>query len=117
MTPGLLGIRPQRFSVTVAEGRRPASSAGNRPGPAPAYYGSSRDCVPSCPLLRPPGAAVFSSPLGVYDFVKRTSLLRYDEAALRAQAPDIVRLADVEGLHAHGRAVTARLTPPTENDE
>ncbi|HZS39184.1 MAG TPA: histidinol dehydrogenase [Polyangia bacterium] len=63
------------------------------------------------------GAARYGSPLGVYDFVKRTSLLRYDEAALRAQAPDIVRLADVEGLHAHGRAVTARLTPPTENDE
>jgi histidinol dehydrogenase len=63
------------------------------------------------------GAARYGSPLGVYDFVKRTSLLRYDEAALRAQAPDIVRLAKVEGLHAHGRAVAARLTPTDETEK
>jgi histidinol dehydrogenase len=56
------------------------------------------------------GAARFGSPLGVYDFVKRTSLLRYGAEALRAQAADIVRLANVEGLHAHGRAVAARLS-------
>jgi hypothetical protein len=31
-----LGVRPQRVGVTAAEGRRPASSAGNRPGPSPA---------------------------------------------------------------------------------
>jgi histidinol dehydrogenase len=57
------------------------------------------------------GAARWGSPLGVYDFVKRTSVLRYDDAALRAQAADIVRLARVEGLDAHGRAVAARVTP------
>lgn len=56
------------------------------------------------------GSARFSSPLGVHDFLKRTSILRYERAALGAQADDIVRLADVEGLHAHGRAVTARFS-------
>ena len=55
------------------------------------------------------GAARYASPLGVYDFVKRTSLLGYTVEALRAQAPDIVALAEVEGLHAHGRAVSARV--------
>jgi histidinol dehydrogenase len=54
------------------------------------------------------GTARYASPLGVYDFVKRTSVLRWDAAALAAHGEDIVRLADVEGLHAHGRAVTRR---------
>jgi histidinol dehydrogenase len=54
------------------------------------------------------GTARYASPLGVYDFVKRTSLLRWDEAALEAHADDIVALAEVEGLHAHGRAVSKR---------
>src|SRR5262249_59922293 len=55
------------------------------------------------------GAARWGSPLGVWDFVKRTSLLRYSPEALRDQAADIVRLTNVEGLQAHGRAVAARL--------
>jgi len=60
VTPGLLGVRPGGFGVTVAEGRRPAPGAGNRPGPSPAFDcpRSSPDCVSSCPLLRPPGAEI-----------------------------------------------------------
>ena len=54
------------------------------------------------------GSARFFSPLGVADFVKRTSLIEYDAAALRAQGADIEALAEVEGLHAHGRAVSVR---------
>jgi histidinol dehydrogenase len=54
------------------------------------------------------GTARYASPLGVYDFVKRTSVLRWDEAALEAHAADIIALAEVEGLHAHGRAVAKR---------
>jgi histidinol dehydrogenase len=57
------------------------------------------------------GAARYGSPLGVYDFVKRTSLIRYSLDALRRQATDIVRLANVEGLQAHGRAVAIRIAP------
>jgi histidinol dehydrogenase len=55
------------------------------------------------------GAARHGSPLGVYDFVKRTSVLKYSPEALARQAGDIVRLANVEGLQGHGRAVAARL--------
>jgi histidinol dehydrogenase len=54
------------------------------------------------------GSARFSSPLGVNDFVKRTSVIEYDAAALRAQGADIEQMAEVEGLHGHGRAVSIR---------
>jgi histidinol dehydrogenase len=59
-------------------------------------------------VLPTAGTARYASPLGVYDFVKRTSILRWDRASLSAHGDDIVRLAEVEGLHAHGRAVTRR---------
>jgi histidinol dehydrogenase len=55
------------------------------------------------------GAARFGAPLGVYDFLVRTSVLRYGRDALGAQAADITRLARVEGLEAHARAVERRL--------
>jgi histidinol dehydrogenase len=54
------------------------------------------------------GSARFASPLGVADFVKRTSIIEYDAATLRAQGPDIERMAEAEGLHGHGRAVSIR---------
>jgi histidinol dehydrogenase len=54
------------------------------------------------------GTARYASPLGVYDFIKRTSVLRWDDATLDAHADDIVALAEVEGLQAHGRAVSKR---------
>lgn len=55
------------------------------------------------------GTARFASPLGVYDFQTRTSILAYSQAAFRAEAPDVVRLADAEGLGAHARAAAIRL--------
>ena len=54
------------------------------------------------------GAARFSSPLGVYDFVVRTSIIRYGQDALRAQADLLESLARLEGLEAHARAVSIR---------
>lgn len=55
------------------------------------------------------GTAAFSSPLGVYDFVKRSSLLEYDKDAFGAVADKVMRFANVEGLQAHGRAVRRRI--------
>ncbi|MEM7155992.1 MAG: histidinol dehydrogenase [Myxococcota bacterium] len=60
-------------------------------------------------VLPTAGAARFGSPLGVWDFVKHTSVLALDEAALRAQAEAIVTLARAEGLEGHARAVERRL--------
>jgi histidinol dehydrogenase len=62
-------------------------------------------------VLPTSGSARFASPLGVADFVKRTSVIEYDAAALHAQAQDIERLAEVEGLHGHARAVRVRFEP------
>lgn len=55
------------------------------------------------------GTAAFSSPLGVYDFVKRSSLLEYNKEAFGAVADKVMRFANVEGLQAHGLAVRRRI--------
>jgi histidinol dehydrogenase len=58
------------------------------------------------------GSARFASPLGVGDFLKRTSFIEYDAGAVARQADDIVALAEVEGLSGHGRSVACRTKNP-----
>jgi histidinol dehydrogenase len=55
------------------------------------------------------GTARFASPLGVHDFVKRSSVIAYTPARLARDAADIIALAEAEGLPAHAQAVRARL--------
>ncbi len=57
------------------------------------------------------GAVRYGSPLGVYHFLSRTSLITYEPSALAAQAASIAAFARVEGLDAHARAVEVRLEP------
>lgn len=54
------------------------------------------------------GTARFFSPLGVYDFVKRTSVVTASRAGLRKVAPSIAELATLEGYDAHAAAVRRR---------
>ncbi len=54
------------------------------------------------------GAARYGAPLGVYDFVSRTSIISYEAAALLDQGPKITAFARAEGLEAHARAVEFR---------
>lgn len=54
------------------------------------------------------GAVRFASPLGVYDFVVRSSIIRYSKAAISEQADLLEKLARLEGLEAHARAVSLR---------
>ncbi len=54
------------------------------------------------------GAVRFGSPLGVHDFVARTSIIRYSADALRRDGRSICVLARLEGLEAHARAVLCR---------
>jgi histidinol dehydrogenase len=54
------------------------------------------------------GAARHASPLGVYDFISRTSIIEYTEQALAGQAAAIAAFARTEGLEAHARAVEVR---------
>ncbi|MDH5491608.1 MAG: histidinol dehydrogenase [Myxococcales bacterium] len=58
------------------------------------------------------GATRYASPLGVYDFIVRTSLVRYSREALEAQGDLLERLARLEGLEAHARAVAIRRREP-----
>lgn len=53
--------------------------------------------------------ARFSSGLSVLDFMKRTSFIALDEAALKAIGPAAVALAEAEGLPAHAASVAVRL--------
>jgi histidinol dehydrogenase len=55
------------------------------------------------------GTARFFSPLGVYDFYKRSSIVRYTEAGIRANAEKIGLFARREQLDFHARAVLQRL--------
>jgi histidinol dehydrogenase len=54
------------------------------------------------------GSARFFSPLGTYDFLKRTTIIHAERKALRTLAPKIAQLARLEGLDDHARAVEAR---------
>jgi histidinol dehydrogenase len=55
------------------------------------------------------GTARFFSPLGVDDFLKRTSVTRFEPPKLRELGADVVRLAAMEGLTGHGTSIDLRL--------
>ncbi len=63
-------------------------------------------------VLPTSGTARFSSPLGVYDFIKRTSVMSYSPEALEKAAPFIRIFADMENLDAHANAVDLRVKKP-----
>jgi len=58
-------------------------------------------------------SARFSSPLGVYDFQKRSSLIEVSAAGAAALGPIAVELARGEGLYAHAAAAEMRLAAPS----
>jgi histidinol dehydrogenase len=60
-------------------------------------------------------AARFSSGLSLYDFLKRTSIIKCDAAAFEALAPATIALAEAEGLPAHARSAAIRLGQPKMN--
>jgi histidinol dehydrogenase len=62
-------------------------------------------------VLPTSGTARFSSPLGVYDFQKRSSLIEVSEAGAQALGTIAAELAYGEGLQAHARAAELRLKP------
>ena len=68
-------------------------------------------------VLPTSGTARFSSPLGVYDFQKRSSLIEVSEAGAQKLGPIAAELAYGEGLQAHARAAEMRLTGKTGNKD
>lgn len=76
---------------------------GSSPEPVGDYFAGPNHVLPTG------GTARWASPLGVYDFLKRTSLIGYSEERLRADAADVIRFAESEGLHGHAAAVRVRM--------
>jgi len=72
------------------------------PEPLGDYFAGPNHTLPTS------GTAKFSSPLGVYDYLKKSSILSYDQAALQAVYPKIAAFARCEGLDAHAKAVERR---------
>jgi len=62
-------------------------------------------------VLPTAGTARHASPLGVYDFVRRTSIIRYTRDRLYNDATRIIALAEAEGLYGHAEAVRVRVEP------
>ena len=54
------------------------------------------------------GAARFASPLGAYDFLKRTSIIEASKGAIAALGPTVAHLARMEGFEGHARAMELR---------
>ncbi|HEX6926544.1 MAG TPA: histidinol dehydrogenase [Longimicrobiaceae bacterium] len=73
------------------------------PEPVGDYFAGPNHVLPTG------GTARWASPLGVYDFLKRTSLIGYSAERLQQDAADVIRLAEAEGLHGHAEAVRVRL--------
>jgi len=63
-------------------------------------------------VLPTSGTARFSSPLGVYDFIKRTSLISYTREALQNCGKTVQLLAEMEDLGGHANSVKLRLDGP-----
>ncbi|HEY3413727.1 MAG TPA: histidinol dehydrogenase [Armatimonadota bacterium] len=63
-------------------------------------------------VLPTSGTARFYGPLSVDIFLKKSSIVCYDEARLREAAPNVIRFAEAEGLDAHANAVRVRVEDP-----
>ncbi len=107
-------IAPEHLELAVAEPEALAAKVRNAgaiflgrytPEAIGDYVGGPNHVLPTARSAR------YSSGLGVLDFMKRTTLLGCDADSLRAIGPVAVRLAEAEGLGAHGLSVALRLNP------
>ena len=105
-------IAPEHLELLVAEPVKllgKIQNAGavflghNSPEPVGDYFAGPNHVLPTA------GTARFASGLSVDHFVKNTSVISYSSEALQRDAADIMRLAELEGLHAHARSVRVRL--------
>jgi histidinol dehydrogenase len=104
-------IAPEHLELMTSDDERAAELIQNAgaiffgkwsPEPVGDYIAGPNHVLPTM------GAARFSSPLGVYDFLKRQSVICYSRARLFSEAEAIARMARAEGLTAHERAVLIR---------
>jgi histidinol dehydrogenase len=88
-------LRKLRHGGAVFLGRYSPVAAGD-------YVAGPSHCLPTNTTAR------FSSGVSVYEFLKRSSVVRYEERGLRADASAIVELANAESLDAHAASVAVR---------
>jgi len=72
------------------------------PEPVGDYFAGPNHTLPTS------GTAKFSSPLGTYDFMKKSSLLYYNKEALRNIKDEVISFTKAEGLSAHGNSIKVR---------
>jgi histidinol dehydrogenase len=72
------------------------------PEPLGDYFAGPNHTLPTS------GTAKFSSPLGVYDFMKKSSIIYYGQSALGAVKDKIMEFAKKEGLNAHANSIKVR---------
>jgi histidinol dehydrogenase len=75
----------------------------NSPEPVGDYLAGPSHVLPTG------GTARHASPLGVYDFIRRTSIIHYTRDRLENDAARIIALAEAEGLYGHAEAVRVRV--------
>lgn len=73
------------------------------PEPLGDYYAGPNHVLPTS------GTARFFSPLSVDSFLKKSSFIYYTKEALEQAAPDVIRLAQAEGLTAHANSIEVRM--------
>ena len=88
-------LRKLRHAGAVFVGKYSPVAAGD-------YIAGPSHCLPTNTTAR------FSSGISVYEFLKRTSVVRYEPTGLAADAEAIVALAEAEHLDAHAKSVRAR---------
>jgi len=104
-------LAPEHLQLMTADNERVASCIRNAgaiflgaysPTALGDYFAGPNHVLPTA------GAARFSSPLGVNDFIKRTSLINYSAGELERAGPIIAALARAEGLEAHAQSALIR---------
>ena len=98
-----LMIRAARTWVDLVRHAGAVFVGSSTPEPVGDYLAGPSHVLPTS------GTARFASPLGVYDFIKRMSVIEYTAEKLALDARAIISLAEAEGLHAHADAVRVRL--------
>jgi histidinol dehydrogenase len=104
-------LAPEHLEILLDDAYQHLSSVRNAgavflgqysPEPLGDYFAGPNHTLPTS------GTAKFSSPLGVYDFIKRTSVIEYSKESLFKAKDKIIGIANKEGLEAHGKSIEIR---------
>ena len=107
-------IAPEHLELAVAEPERLVGSIRHAGAIFMGHYSSEAlgdYCAGPNHVLPTSRSARFSSPLGVYDFQKRSSLIRVSREGAQTLGRIAVTLAEGEGLSAHARSAGYRIDP------